>query len=151
MTFINSVRSSGIIIDWYIVKVVTHCHCENDKGENVFMCLFFLQWTSGWCFRTPTLTTSSALRSVTPPPASFAPMRGSGQRQLGSSCNSPHTSSFALEAGPTARKCPLKNLIIWSYAAMGRWKSFHFFTLHWTAMHSTYTRWIWNSKRSLHI
>ncbi len=91
-------------MDRFVIKVVTHCHCENDKGENVYVCLFFLQWTSGWCSRTPTLTTSSALRSVTPPPASSAPMRGSGQRRLGSSYNSPRMSSFAPVAGPTARK-----------------------------------------------
>lgn len=49
--------------------------------------LLSLQWTSGWCFQTPTLTTSSALRSVTLPPVNFVTMRGSGQRLLSSSYN----------------------------------------------------------------
>lgn len=53
------------------------------------MCFYLLslQWTSGWCFQTPTLTTSSALRSVTLPPVNFVTMRGSGQRLLSSSYN----------------------------------------------------------------
>ncbi|XP_028317425.1 rap guanine nucleotide exchange factor 5 isoform X2 [Gouania willdenowi] len=61
-------------------------------------------WISAWCFQTPTLITSSVLRSATLRPVSSAAMRGSGQKQLSSSYNSHHMSSFALEEEPIARE-----------------------------------------------
>lgn len=64
----------------------------------------FFQWTSGWCFQTPTVTTSSVLKNVTPPPVSFAPMRGSGQKLWSFFYSSLHMSSFVLVVGPIVRK-----------------------------------------------
>lgn len=73
------------------------------------VCLSLFQWISVWSSQTQTPTTSSVLRSVTLRYVSFAPMRGTGPRRLGSCYNLLRMSSSALEAAPTVRKCPSKS------------------------------------------
>lgn len=88
-----------------VCRIYTEVCPSISSSLNLVGFVLLRQWTSESSSLTPTLTTSSASRSATPPPVSFDPTKGSGQRLWGSSSSSPHMSSFAPEAGPTARKC----------------------------------------------